>query len=477
MRILRPTLSIVLALAVCLVTFQFGMVAAQQNDRNIRITNGTNIVVVNLYISNSASKAWAEDALGNDVVQPGNSISFNVNDGSGACIFDFAFVLENGQRIERPAVNVCTTTTLTVLRPDAEDKRTVDVCLKGSICTPVQILFGTDRQRLDKPKRIGFGGQRAGALQLGAAVVTVPRAKRNRGQVNRPSWLDRKLGISAEGDPARHFTIPDGGILLFSSTADFVKAMKGTVARAGEFKDHAIVFVHGYNVSFDDALYRASQITYDLGTNDVPFGSMFVYSWPSAGDPSAYGYDEDSARYSVTNLLEFIRIVAHQSNAKRVHVIAHSMGSFALLEALQSLTSTPSKSPVIDQLILAAPDIDAIEFDKIAVKISGLAKGITMYASSKDVAMLAARRFRYGAARAGDITVSGPTVATSVDTIDVSTLSTEIFTLGHAEYADRKELLNDMGLLFRNGDRPPHKRNINYKQQGEGARIYWRYAD
>ncbi len=37
--------------------------------------------------------------------------------------------------------------------------------------------------------------------------------------------------------------------------------------------------MHGYNTSFDNALYRTAQIAYDLDFD----GATFLYSWPSGG--------------------------------------------------------------------------------------------------------------------------------------------------------------------------------------------------
>jgi esterase/lipase superfamily enzyme len=353
------------------------------------------------------------------------------------------------------------------------------VCLVGNVCTPVRVYFGTNRQRADLSKRIAFGPKRATQLQLGSAVVTVPRAvDRPKGQVTRPSWIERAiLGIPPEGDPARHFTIPDGGVTLYASTEDFVAAMKAGVGLAAGFKDHAFIFVHGYNVSFDDALFRTAQIAYDLGDGNGPFGTAFLYSWPSAAELTAYGYDEDSARMSADYLLEFVKLVSESSGVAHVHVIAHSMGNAALLAALQKLPDQRGTTkPLIDQLILAAPDVDAGEFEKIAASINRLARQTTLYASSRDVAMQAARKFRAGAPRAGDVTIDGPTIAASVETIDISTISTDILALGHAEYADRRELLNDIGLIFRKFEHPPDARNINFQRRGSAARVFWRYA-
>ena len=58
------------------------------------------------------------------------------------------------------------------------------------------------------------------------------------------------------------------------------------------YKDHALVFVHGFNTTFDNALFRTAQIAYDLKFDGAPF----VYSWPSQGQVGFqdYSYDRES---------------------------------------------------------------------------------------------------------------------------------------------------------------------------------------
>ncbi|MFX5817304.1 alpha/beta hydrolase, partial [Acinetobacter baumannii] len=63
-------------------------------------------------------------------------------------------------------------------------------------------------------------------------------------------------------DPNRDFTLAAVDTL---DIATFRKAVKNHAARSTKFNGHALVFVHGYSVSFDDALFRCAQIAYDIG--------------------------------------------------------------------------------------------------------------------------------------------------------------------------------------------------------------------
>ena len=211
-------------------------------------------------------------------------------------------------------------------------------------------------------------------MQLGQAIVTVPRVKRQSGKVLRPTLFERLvLRIPESGDPARHFTIPRNGISLMSES-EFLNAVRVHRENAGTFRDHAFVFVHGYNTAFDSALYRTAQIAFDLSdvagseADRVPFGTAFLYSWPSGGGTVDYVYDHGSARGAEEHFQKFLDLVIAKSGAKQIHLIAHSLGNSLLLNVLKNYRLPPSAGASINQIILAAPAIDAEEFGFIAEK-------------------------------------------------------------------------------------------------------------
>jgi esterase/lipase superfamily enzyme len=350
-------------------------------------------------------------------------------------------------------------------------------CAARKVCTLVPVFFGTDRKRADLRSRIDFGPERASELQLGRAVVTVPRTpNRKVGEISRPSrWERLFFGVPAEGIPSKHFTILPGGVRVFADAQEFMAAVKEHMEEAGEFSDHAFIFVHGYRTTFEDALYRVAQISYDMAGGDGrPFGTAFLYSWPSGGKLRDYVYDTESAQFSVEHLREYVDLVLQKSGAKHVHMIAHSMGNRPLMAALDAIAKSKKRPTTINQIILAAPDLDAAQFQKIAQRIVPIAKGVTLYASANDLAMKAAREAYRGTVRAGDVAKDGPVLVKGVDTIDISAISTDIIALGHAEYAERRELLNDIALLFRKGERPPHRRTPMYKMIRAARGVFWR---
>src|SRR5439155_20187668 len=104
----------------------------------------------------------------------------------------------------------------------------------------------------------------------------------------------------------------------------------------------AFVFIHGYANTFEDAASRTAQIAYDLGFDGAPI----LYSWPSTGTVTGYPADEATVEWTAPHLKEFLEKVASQTHATTVHLIAHSMGSRALVSALCGVASDkPAELP------------------------------------------------------------------------------------------------------------------------------------
>jgi hypothetical protein len=84
--------------------------AAQSRDglnRRVRIHNQTGWTMTHFYASDSRIDDWQEDMLGSSVLAAGNSVTMNIDDGSGACLYDFKARFTNGQELTRFNVNVC----------------------------------------------------------------------------------------------------------------------------------------------------------------------------------------------------------------------------------------------------------------------------------------------------------------------------------------------------------------------------------
>src|SRR5262249_14791460 len=178
----------------------------------------------------------------------------------------------------------------------------------------VPVVYGTDRGRESQGASTGYGSERARRLELGRALVTVPKAHQLP-NIERP-WAYRlpftQIVLHSEAeDPRLHFTVKDVRPL---SKEEFLKLIGERLEASRIYKDHALVFVHGFNTSFEYALYRTAQIAYDIKFDGAPL----LYSWPSMGNLTLqdYSHDRESSGQAEPYMREFLELVARDTGAK-----------------------------------------------------------------------------------------------------------------------------------------------------------------
>ena len=337
----------------------------------------------------------------------------------------------------------------------------------------VPVFYGTDRGAKIGEKRVTYDQDRAKRLELGRAMVTVPKMHEVP-NIERP-WVYRipltnVVIYQEDEDPKKHFTMQEVKAL---NREDYLKLVRERLAASRRFKDHAVVFIHGFNTTFDFAIYRAAQMAYDLQFDGAPF----VYSWPSKGQLGLqdYGYDRGSAEQAEPYLKDFLSLVTRETGAKTVSIIAHSMGNLVLLPVLRDLKNSAPPGVEISQIILAAPDVDRDRFENLAAEIKSYAKGTTLYVASNDWALELSKRLAGSVARAGDVPAAGPVLIPGIDTIDITATSSDIFALHHSGYAEKTALLNDIQLIIQTGERPPEARIPILQRVTIDRGVYWRY--
>ncbi|MHB0971862.1 MAG: alpha/beta fold hydrolase, partial [Thermoanaerobaculia bacterium] len=251
--------------------------------------------------------------------------------------------------------------------------------------TIVRVYYGTNRQQTaDATLGADYTAQRA-SLSFGSCTVSIPKDHRL-GHWERPTILT----LNVE-DQAKHVMLLNVTPLAGDA---FMAALRAQVERS-EGKE-AFVFVHGYNVSFRDAVQRTALLAYDLKFDGAPV----AFSWPSRADAKLYLADEATVEYSIPDLEAFLKTVS-ASGATKIHLIAHSMGNRALLRALANLRQRGEAPANIGQAIFTAPDVDRDVFTQLVDGLRDLAPRLTLYASSKDKAIRASRKL-HDAPRAGE---------------------------------------------------------------------------
>ena len=89
---------------------------ASAADRVVEIINETGQTMTEFYASVTSTDSWEEDILGDDVLDDGESVDVNIDDGSGKCVYDFRAVFKSGAEAVKRGVNVCQISTFRFTR-------------------------------------------------------------------------------------------------------------------------------------------------------------------------------------------------------------------------------------------------------------------------------------------------------------------------------------------------------------------------
>ncbi|MBB5056423.1 esterase/lipase superfamily enzyme [Granulicella aggregans] len=325
--------------------------------------------------------------------------------------------------------------------------------------TLVPVYFGTDREPEGTGGIVTFGKNRdpEEKIRLGCCHVSIPIDHHTMGELESPKWYR----LEFKRDPAKHVLLWDTTVLEPDS---FYRDLRAQVRSSAD--KAAFVFIHGFNVSFENAVRRTGQMAYDLNFG----GAAVLFSWPSRASVKGYFADSATIASSAKHFQDFLDAVIRRSGAEVLHVIAHSMGNRALLSALQRLAGRKQESN-IHNVILAAPDEDRMVFTQVAKDIQKLPKRVTLYASSNDKALLASKAIN-GSPRAGE---SGKNliILPFLDTVDASAVDTDF--LGHSYAMGDRFVLSDVFELLKRCTGPDGRAGLRKVVAGALAGPHWAF--
>lgn len=325
------------------------------------------------------------------------------------------------------------------------------------------VWFGTNRQPKSKADLSqGFTSRRSPHTYHGVCEVSIPRAHRF-GSVG-SGWFRRLVTWTDDRLKLQTIRGLDGD--------GFWQAVREDLTAQDDGRRQALVFLHGYNVSFEEAAVRAAQVGFDL---KVP-GATAFFSWPSGGKLFSYRKDGESIQASEAAITDFLVRFARDSGAERVHLIAHSMGNRGLLRAMQRIADRAADGQGVQfgQIFLAAPDVDVDVFTSLADRYPQLSERTTLYVSPKDKAV-SASRLLHGFPRVG---LTPPvTVFDGIDTIEVQNTDLfDLFDLNHGYFATAAGVLHDMFDLLRRNASPDERQRPTPASTGNGS-TYWKLQD
>lgn len=203
-----------------------------------------------------------------------------------------------------------------------------------------------------------------------------------------------------------------------------------------------ILFVHGFNVRFEEAVLRAAQIKYDL---KFP-GQVVLFTWPAGSEDGlmnsilinqTYRSNQENAQKTVPILKAYVNSL--MGIGKKVHLIVHSMGHQVVLPAIHELY-LHNKKKIFSEIVLNAPDFESVKFAQMASDLKKTGDRVTVYCSPGDNALVASKRVNNNS-RVGSCELIGGIDMINVNPIDAPLLG--VGGLGHGYYSSRP-ILTDL---------------------------------
>jgi len=271
-----------------------------------------------------------------------------------------------------------------------------------------------------------------GRPHFSLTAVGVPQNHRP-GAVERPSF--------GQADKHRHFTV------LSKRSLD-EEEFYGEIAthlsgRVGSSRD-ILLYVHGFNTSHDEARFRLAQIVADGGFSGVPA----LFSWNSRGGLFNYESDKEAATVSRDALEKVVLSLAKTPGVGRVHILAHSMGSWLTMETLRgiALSGHPDLDGRLGEVMLANPDIDLNVFRQQVARVDP--HRISIFVANNDRALALSSRIAGDRPRLGAMDPAKPEEKAELDRLgvavhDISSFSTDY--IGHGAFAEAPDVVKKIG--------------------------------
>ncbi len=256
--------------------------------------------------------------------------------------------------------------------------------------------------------------------------------------------------LAASGSAGRYFGDDHGDLSAGNCRVGFrTGASRGEVLRVDTrpietvFSNMApgpfVIYVHGYGEYFAKNCWRAALLQQRLGLDN----RMLLFSWPSSSYLTYAGDAKDLER-SIDELNSLLTLAAEAVGHDRVVIMAHSMGSRGLVDALRAR----GEEAKFGHAIFVAPDIRRDVFSDNAAMLQQKVSDITVYMSDSDRVLWLSTTVnvsgRLGVAREFDLEHTTVIDVTATGTNDIS---------GHLYHMLNPAVIEDLRVLL--GTDPP----------------------
>ncbi len=285
-----------------------------------------------------------------------------------------------------------------------------------------------------------YGGARGAEANYAEISISIPPdAGRTIGEVQWPANLP--------ANPATEFAT------LSAQKLDPATALQRFHKRVAAVKQHRVLlFIHGFNTRFEEAVFRFAQIAHDSQAPAVPV----LFTWPSRGQLLSYTYDRESANYSRDALESLLQTLSRDSAVGEITVLAHSMGNWVTLEALRQMAiRNGAIHPKIKNIMLASPDVDVDVFRRQIAQIGTKHTPFVLFVSRDDKALAISSRIwgsnpRLGSINPNDPRYSGLMSTSGLQIIDLTDIKSPD-SLNHGKFAESPEIVRLIGGRLASG--------------------------
>ena len=313
----------------------------------------------------------------------------------------------------------------------------------------IPVRFVTMRNRTDSADVADrFGGVR-GRMRAGACTVVFSPIP--------------ALGEVAKAAP---FYIPEGRFELTEIREMPVAQLLDEIAALPPGgSGNIVVYIHGYNIGFGKSCRRAATFQQALGLED----RLLLISWPADGHLLKYTWDESDLVWSVPSIAQVLKAITRRTGSEHVDVVAHSLGARGAVMALSRLSCRAPDVPLINELVLVAPDVDTDVFRQELPAIRRLTRRVTIYVSANDRALKVSNDL-HGYPRLGEAG-ENLSVFKGVETIDLSQVGTRRLS-GHLYHLFHPAVIQDLTRLLHTGKPAAERPGIQAAERD--GRTYWR---
>ena len=295
------------------------------------------------------------------------------------------------------------------------------------------LLVVTTRKPSGDPATL-YTGQRDRSFSLDEIAVSIPPdSHRKVGEVQWP----KRLPPNPETDFA---TV---GVRHLAPTQ---QAGSEWLARHLPKSGSVLVFVHGFDNKYEDAVFRFAQIAHDSKADAAPV----LFTWPSGGSLFDYNYDRESTIYSRDGLEKLLHLLANDRRVHDVSILAHSMGTWLAMESLRQMAIREGRvAPKIRNVILASPDIDVDVFARQYKDLGKRHPNFTVFVSQDDRALAVSRLIAGNVNRLGQIDPSAEPYRSAAEKagitiVDLTRLQAED-SAHHDKFASSPEIVQAIG--------------------------------